>query len=90
MVYSSQASPSASPVWTSQRSHSWRAISSPSPGAMICAVSMARGSTLTSSTSAFTRPDAARWSRSASACRRPCGVSPAQPMRPPMTPLKPA
>ena len=57
---------------------------------MISAVSMARGMTLESRTSARTRPDAARWSRSAAACSRPRSVRPAQPRGPAMTPWKPA
>ena len=44
--HSSHFSPSASPGWISHRSHSCRISRSPTAGAMICAVSMARGSTL--------------------------------------------
>ena len=81
--YSVQVRPSASPVWTSQRSHSWPKVSSPRPGAMIDAVSMARGRTLASSTSARTRPDR----RGGLAGLRPvhghAAVSPVQPVCPP-------
>ena len=57
---------------------------------MISAVSMARGMTLAISTWARTRSVAARWSRSASAWRRPSGVSPAQPVWPAIGPWNPA
>src|SRR5262245_32205995 len=62
----------------------------PRPGAMISAVSIARGMMLDSRTSARTRPVAARWSRSASAWWRPREVRPVHPRGPPMTPWKPA
>ena len=59
-------------------------------GLPIWAVSIALGSRLTSRASASTRLDDARWSRRASAWRRPCGVSPVQPTVPATRPLNPA